>query len=282
MGNLLSGTNALTLLTDSIDDNDETMNDDVLTDPALLDLDPHSVFDSNVDTVEELPILSALPATFHSVSPTAIVLPTVQPAISTNIPPVIDPASKPPVVLTLNPASEGTEHSLRAADPEPAPLELIPLPPQGSTPYMVSPNPMRLIQGIKGKQFPVQAKQVTWEALGVDTYLPWIARKNCNSRDALAVENLLQFPNATEPSDGMAIVQTLQAPTLSATGQQMDMFHSQISNALANGILVVVKGWHSDYFTQFTLRSFEEAGCHANQTVCAHGTFHPPTVCLQV
>ena len=43
---------------------------------------------------------------------------------------------------------------------------------------------------------------------------------------------------------------------------------------------MVVRGWQSDYFTDFSVGSLEEGGCTGNQKVCAHGKFVEYPICL--
>jgi hypothetical protein len=148
-----------------------------------------------------------------------------------------------------------------------------PLPTTDDQPSIVAPNDtMRLVHGLAGSQFPAESEPIDWDVLGVQVHLPWVAKKNRTSPDAQEVMKLMRYPIATEPVNGRTLIKTLPAPTHTSTDQDMQGFYAEVHKALGNGILVVVRGWRSEFFTDFTSRSLEEAGCSVDQIICAHGT----------
>jgi hypothetical protein len=142
----------------------------------------------------------------------------------------------------------------------------------GPFPSVAPLSSSRLTHGFEGNQFPADSEPIWWPALGVDTYLPWASKTNCKSSDATAVKRLKEYPNATDYIDGTQLATTMVAPLVSSTDQQIQEFHARLNESLANGLLVVVRGWRSEYMAEFSAQRLEEAGCAPGQIVCVHGT----------
>jgi hypothetical protein len=67
--------------------------------------------------------------------------------------------------------------------------------------------------GVNRKQFSADSEPATWQALDVNTYLPWLAKRNCCSPDALAVKWLICHPIVTQAVDNTIVMKFIPTPT---------------------------------------------------------------------
>jgi hypothetical protein len=74
-----------------------------------------------------------------------------------------------------------------------------------------------------------------------------------------------------EPVNGVKSVHLLSAPEPSGALELLLRFYDDVNRILANGSLALVRGWRPTSLTEFSVASFEAAGCSQNQTVCSHG-----------